>query len=248
MPLPQIQGTSLEIYASCPKKLEYSLRKEIPALSKKALVLRNMVTGAYLKMSRRGRPQPWRQITSEIDKLVFKDLPPRTHPDYENITDELFRKSIRNIRNVKKAWYDPFYLEETYNGFPNMNIGMMVDGVLLHDTIDLVLYNQDELVCCIFTDIEPNLTLMYNSIRLRTQALMLSQELSRPVTRLRSFSWVEDTDKIYVKDLKIHNQEEFMNTTSKTVSHIVNGINNKVFYPAINAQCATCPFANICSF
>lgn len=249
--LPQIPTQNLEIYSRCPKKLEFHLSQgttDTVPLSTLSLALKTIITSAYLKKSRTGKESPWRQVTSAVDKLVYTKLPRRSHPDYEKAASDLFNKSIKYIKQVKKAWYDPYYLSEDFSGFPDLKIGKIIDDTLVHDSIDLVLYNERELVVCTFMDVEPNLPLMYNNIRLRSQALMISRELNKPVTKLRAFSWSTKTDLITVKDLNIHKQLEFMNKTERSMRQIVRGIKNKAFYPSINAQCASCQFVNVCSF
>lgn len=246
-----IPAQKIEIYSKCPRQYEYVDRSNSfgpKLLSPKAQLLKDVVRSSYMKAARHTRTNPWRQVTAEIDKFVFKDLPDKDSANYEEQAEELYKKSIKYIRLLQKQWYDPLFLSEGLDGFPDFKCFYVFGDIIITDAADLVLYNEKELIVCTFTDVEATQAMLYNSIRLRAQALMLYKSLGRNITRLRGMSWDSNTDLISVRDVHVHNHQEFMNKTEKTLIHILNGINNKVFYPAVNEQCSMCPYNRICSF
>lgn len=219
------------------------------ALLPKTQLLKDIVCSAYLRASRQTKKNPWRLITAEIDKFIFADILPREHPDYDTDIDTKFKRSVDYIRSIQKTWYDPYFLTEGMEGFPELKCAYLCPGnILVTDTTDLVIFNEKDLILCRFSNVELTPAVLYNDIRLRAQALMLSKSLGRTVTKLRNMSWEEDKTKISVRDINIHKPVEFMGKTENAILHMVNGIRNKVFYPSINEQCNSCPFNTICSF
>lgn len=243
--------TQLEIYPRCPAQYNYFQKRggiSTVQLLPKTKLFRDIACSTYLKAARNTRINPWRQMTAQIDKFTFADLLPRSHPDYDSDVDTKFKLSLSRIDALKKHWYRPYFLAEGMEGFSGLKTSLSIGGYNLVDTTDLVLFNEKDLILCKFTNIETNQSMLYNNIRMRTQALMLSRNLGRLVTKIRSMSWPEDSEKISVRDINIHNPVEFANKTEAVVSHIVGGIRKEIFYPSVSEQCFTCPFNNICSF
>jgi len=248
---PSFQSEKIEIASRCLKQYQYykDFRfEERTSFSPRTELLRNIVRGAYLALSRQTKTNPWRRVTSEIDKFIYQDVPHRDDPTYDKQVDLLFKKSISYINTVRKVWYKPLFLTEGLEGFPDFKCSFPYYNLMVIDTADLVLFNADDLIICTFSDIELTPSLLYNNMRLRMLALMLESSLKRKVTRLRCMSWARGQDEIDVKDIFIHNHNEFMKKTEKTLMYILSGIKNEIFYPSISEQCNACPFKEICSF
>jgi hypothetical protein len=249
MPLHQVTTPRLKIYSACPKQYEYYLPRELPEeapLSVRTTLLKKIICSAYISAAR-SRRTPWRRMTNILDEYVFSSPPDRTDPLYDQKMDQLFKHSIKLIKFMKKSWYEPHYLNSGLAGFPSLRVGLTYGDILLHDQLDLVLFNENDLILCAFSDIDAPTSLLYNDMKTRAQILLLAKNTGRPVTQVRHFSWPEE-DYIKITNIHLHPQKEFMAKTESAVNHLITGINNKVFYPSISAQCASCPFNSICSF
>lgn len=240
----------VETYSKCPKKFEYSLKAGDPPrfLGPKATLLKRIISDAYLKLARNQQTTAWRSVTSEIDKVIFASVPHRDHLDYDEVIDTYLKQSMKYMDTIRKGWYEPVYLKEELEGFSDLSVGLKIEGTTLHDTIDLVLFDEKELIVCRFSSVEEHAGTLYNDMRFRTQALLVNKRLNRPVTKLRSFVWTEDTEKVSVTDLYVHNNQEFMDKTEAAVRQMLSGIRAGIFYPSVSDQCTSCPFRKICSF
>lgn len=240
----------LETYSKCPKKFEYSLRSGDPPrlLGPKAALLKQIVSDAHLRFTRNQETTAWRSVTAAIDKSIFSELPHRDDPNYDDLIDAFLKKSFRYMEMVRKGWYDPVYMKEELQGFPDLSVTVPMHLAQVHDDIDLVLFDEKDLIVCRFGSIEEHAGTLYNDLRFRAQALLVSKRLGKPVTKLRSLVWTEDTERVSVTDLFIHDQEEFMGKTEGALNQILSGIRAGVFYPSVNEQCKSCPYNRICSF
>ncbi len=207
------------------------------------LLLERCLKGAYINKSRTGIRPSWKSITGTVDKFVFRDV----DIEDQEATKVAYKRSLSYIDSIKKSWFDPLFLTESYDGLCDMKLGMIVgEHSLLHDTVDLILFDEKDVIICQVTDVDDPVSTLYNDIRLRGQALMLSRELGKNVNKIRRITWKKETA-ITVKDIHIHHPEEFNRKTEIAISQMVEGIRNEVFYTSVNTQCLTCPFRKICS-
>ncbi len=206
-------------------------------------LIRKVIRRAYVNKLRSGKSPSWRSITGLIDKICFEGIDTKD----DDAVDEAYRRSLKLINRVQGSWFKPYFVKEDYEGFLDLGLRRSILGFIINDTIDLVLFNEKDVVVCQVTELADNLSPLYNDIRLRGQAWLLAQEIGKYPTQLRRIMW-QPTDKIKIETVNIIKPEEFYDKTQKAIGHIVDAIKYKTFYPSINEQCKTCPFRKKCSF
>ena len=239
----RIDLSSIDTYAKCPRKYSYSLNLIEGVIPEgKSQLLKRIVSNAYFPLQKMGQRKTWRNSMAEIDKYCFGQVD--TTNDEQ--TRSAYKESLSLIGDLKKNWYDFHYMADSVDGISDIPVSLTLpSGVVVSDTLDLILYSKSELILCYFSNIEQPAVSLYNNIRLRGQALLLTEAVKRDVTSIRYYTWI---DKVEIKEIRIRQPQEFMNRTYKTISHIVDGIQGGVFYPSVNEQCLRCPFNKKCSF
>lgn len=242
--LAKISIPEIVAYATCPKKFEYagSSFYHKTGQSVETKFIKTLIQHGYINRARTGLRPSWRPITGLIDKMCFDGID--TSDDVA--VRRAYKRSMQIIKQVQASWFKPYFLDEPYEGFLDLKLERPVWHYLVTDIIDLVLFDEKELIVCEVTDVVYNLTPLYNSIRLRCQALLLAAETGKYPTKLRRITWSDDN--ISVQTVNISKPEEFFGITERVMRQILDGIYYKIFYPAINEQCLTCPFRKKCSF
>lgn len=244
----QIPLDYLAIASECPKKYEYWTTKDhglsTTHLSEDLSLLKKIFKYAYAKKNKFGRRPAWKAITGVIDQNIFRDVDVKDDAQ----VDAAYAKSLKLIEKIRREWYIPVFQEEDFEGLIDWWDGIILpNGYVVTDTLDLILFDKEkDLILCQLSSIESKVSTLYNDIRLRGQALILSNELGRQVTRMRRISWGE-SDKIRVRDIHINEPETFHEKTLKALIHMTNGIKSGALYTSVSEQCYQCPFRKICS-
>lgn len=243
----QIPLDDIVVASMCMKKYEYWTTKDhgvATSLSWDLSLLKEIFKYAYAKKNKFGKRPAWKAITGVIDQQIFKDVDMKD----DSQIDAAYAKSLKLIEKIRREWYVPVFQEEDFEGLVDWWDGIILpNGYVITDTADLILFDEKkDLILCQLSPIESQVSTLYNDIKLRGQALILTNELGQQVTRMRRISWGE-SDKIRVRDIHINEPEKFHDNTLRAMVQITNGIKNRAFYTSVSEQCYTCPFRKICS-
>lgn len=244
-----ISAKEVAIYTQCPKKYEYWVTKrhaldELP-LSSNLLFLKKISKYAYTSRNKSGMRPAWQAVTNFIDKLIFQDV----NMSNEEEVDIAYKRSLSLIEKIRKEWYIPIFCRyDEYSGITDWwDAIVLPNNYIVHDTVDLVLYDgKEDLIICEFSEVEDRPRSIYNDIRLRIQALILSNELGISANSIKRIVWGK-SNKITTQNINIQDPDDFLGKTLNSIMQITTGIKKDVFYVSVSEQCHYCPFRDICS-
>lgn len=227
-------------YMKCPKRAEFSkgfVKKENPIVETITTVVQN----AHLYYSRYGKLPSWNNIRHMITRQI-----------QENMSGLIERKnSIELIVGRIQKWYSEYFIKNyTLPGITNVPLYLSLGHfAVLSDKVPLVLFS-DKIELVDFKEVLG--TVDYQSYE--TGKMRNDFEL-----QLRIWIWwktstilpekysriVIGKEGLKIKTINVERKllEEIV---EPIVKHVVNGIQQRVYYRSRSEQCGNCPFFTVC--
>lgn len=236
----KIPAHEIVTYMKCPKRAEFTrgfVRRPNPLVDAITIVVQK----AHLHYARYGSVPSWSNVRHMITWQIQNDLP--------HLLES--RKNIENMVSRMEKWYSNYFLDQyALPGISNVPLLLSLGhSTTLTDKAPLVLFsNQIELVD--FIEVSDSLEYRkYNTKKMRDDFEL----------QLRLWIWWKTSTILPAKHSRIViGQEslrmETMNVERKVleesvepiVKHVVNGIQQRVYYRSKSEQCNSCPFFDVC--
>lgn len=218
-------------YLACPRRAQAQLDQPRTVVDTGTALVADTIKWAYSSQSGLGHTPSWLEVRREAERRLVD------HIDY---------KGSVQLLTVLSDWYD-HYLERNYDGLPNLPVRLRLDRIVeVADVVPLVLLNKQQVTLC---DFRAGTTL-YSPLAIYKD--MLAQiriwgfwkaSGTMPATYLRyvitptTLKPVELTVLPHVVTDKVE----------PILRHVLRGMRDNIWYPAVSSQCHECPFEANCS-
>ncbi len=239
MSLQPIQLNQIAKYSACAQK--YSLSQiSLPTKTNDGFKdhIKELIKQCYVNRTKSNSDPTWETVKNRINKICFEDADINNKEEF----NEAYKLSIR-LLTVMHHWYYKQFTKDKLTGFVNLPLSYFYGSFSIEETLDLVfLDNKFGIIPVFFSDIP--IAPLYNNIEYKSLLYMLYLETNVAP---------EVTDYLIIKEesvirKRVVNKVEAIKQMGKHINHILTGISNKVFTPAVSEQCDSCEFKSICSF
>lgn len=233
----RISLDDISYFSRCPKL--FSLVKDTSlSVDKRLLVVQQVVQKAYTATIETGFRVQWRRIVGWVDTLIFQDIDINNEESFK-----VTRIAAEQILSFLMSWYHIIYLNDNAGGFPGVKIEQPVgDRFLVYDF--LLAVKPDNIPTILYIDdINRTRAKIFNDIKLRGQAWLLSKSMGSSEIMLQCLCFKPKGgfgfNEVYIEDKDNQNMEEIL-------LQIASSISCNIDYPSVSEDCNICRLKNRC--
>lgn len=230
--------------------MKLSLSKLVNQQTKQPLVetseLIKLIKWAYVYLLRTGKHKDWSSFAEHLDKLAFQDK------DLKDpvIFDNALANSLR-LRGRTNQWFHKNYLTFTGKPYSDLSMEMGISKSIVSGQYDLVLVDNQKVIALEIGENPIPERGTYDSLEQRTKAYLLYRTIGYLPNSIQYLTVPANSEsQLELREFRITStsSKSFTEATYRSILHIVQGIENRVYYPAVSEQCQPCEFRSICKF
>jgi hypothetical protein len=203
-------------------------------------LIENIIKLAYLYLSRKESPAPWKYILSMSQTIYLTEISKIDKSNYKDMEGILTRLSY---------WHSNYYLKDyCIPGITNIPVTMALGySYYYRDTIPILLSGEHlsivDFGLAEFNDWLSGLYI-YNDIEAQARIWGVSQATDLIVKEYIRFLITPKE----IKPVKITIDNNLIMKNNKRLRHIIDGIRNDITYPIRTKECESCPYSKRCSW
>lgn len=241
--MPTVTARRIDLYTRCPKRAQFAWESESET-SLTYRIISNVIKSVYMYQTRKKRIPAFRSIPGWVDRFLQDEI------DINQDAEQQY-KLAKNIIARLHIWYSRHYLEHFCDhGLINLPVTIGIGpSTTYYDQVDIVTVGQPVRIFD-FAEVRDNIefrayngTRVYNDMRVHTKMWTFAKasglelgEYVRLVIGPQS-----------IKPVKIRVLDGMLEKQKRYLQHIIQGIQDQVFYPAFSEQCLNCPYSERCS-
>lgn len=233
----KVSLSQIKAASKCLKYFRFLEQAEPAPESEKLRILKRIIQKCYVQAADTGYKPQWRRIVGWLDKEMFQSI---------DVSDkELFEKTRKQTeRNLKwlRKWYKQMLLPEQVLAYPDILVATQQQNQVLEELLFLVKAG-DVPTVLVLSEVERSKGDIYNDIRLRGMAWMLSESLNQDMIMIQELTVGQD-DKYKKTEVKLGKKEHLR--AKKMIVETAKLIEKGYDFPSVTEQCQTCPFKRRC--
>jgi hypothetical protein len=233
----ELSLSQLKDFSFCPayywfNQKSLSVKKDI-----RLKIITTIIQKCYSRHSETGRYIDWKTILSWINNEIFKVITTDKPESYNLIKS--FTESI--VTPINK-WYFDYYQNHQYDGYINVPISIVSNGIKLIDTIPIIQLS-DNPVLIVINDTATTDLDIYNDFYCRGLLYLLSKNLNNDTLILEHYT-IGTSRKFEIH--KIKSNKKLNDRMEQYIAYLSQSIKAKINYPSFTASCTTCLFKKEC--
>lgn len=232
IPLNDIRAVS-----QCPAY--YKFLKEAPTkpIATKVKIAETVIQKAYVSTATTGFRLEWRNIVSNVDREVFKDID-------TSIAEERTRgtKLSEYILVFLRQWYQKIYCAEEAVGYADISLTAEVDGHIIMTHIPVIKLANDPYIVRV-SDVVYYKGQLYNDIGMRG-LLWIASEALKCKSIVGQHLAIGAQGGLELTEIQIGNNAH--RRTKRAILQALSLIEKGIDFPSVTEKCTTCPFKRRC--
>lgn len=241
-----ISPDDLELYSSCSKKY-FFVKQQVIQKSSFKTILEEEIYAAYLDLLRFKQHTSWGTFTRRLDRKIYSQANLESTETFNQVS-----KLSLLARSRVNSFFHSVYLNEHRQIYAGINFQtghrqLLFQGNILLLTLD----TKEGLGIIIFSNEDLSVSQIKQRLKYRALIWLTYRRLNHlPNTLEIVYIPTDSNKKIEYSILKISKKEikSFTNDTEKAIIHLLDGIQDKVFYPNPGLHCNQCDFKSICGW
>lgn len=229
--MPNLSLDQIKAYSICPR--QFGFRENVQtSFRKNKIIEHELIKQCYVNRSQHGYDPQWDTIKSRVNKYYFDPVDIKDKIAFQNA----YQSSIKTIGKMHN-WYYKIFIQDSRHGISNVPLSVEVSQSVITAFADLILIDKKYGPVPLLFSTEESIFSLANDIGYKTFLWMIMKETGYNC---------KQTELVFeTKYSKLWNHSS-MDTIEKYVNFIVRGIENKVYYPSVSAECNACEFRPIC--
>lgn len=233
-----VRPKNIVTYARCPNRAILSWDDSVQEDPVRKII-ETIVKLSYLYLSRKSAPISWKSILSWSQSVYVQEIAKINTNNYKDMESILSRLS---------HWYNNYYLRDYCTpGITNIPISIALGySCYYRDDIPLLLNGKHLSIVDFGMGLARNLigSDLYNDPQAQVRLWGISQGSDLIIKEYSRFV-ITPTE---IRPIKITIDNNLIMKNNKIIRHIVDGIRERIFYPAPSEQCNNCPYQDRCGW
>ena len=227
--------------SKCPNKRFYSIKyknKVVNTISKDEFIVRNIIKKCFVSSNTKNFYQSiqWNTVKNEIDKACFADIDINDKEQF----DKEYNRSV-SLRQKLHSFYYDYFVDETRDAICNLDTSFDIKDVRVSISIDLVLFDTENLIPVIFIEDGINPEHLSNSLKIKGKCLSLYKNSGYWPDQIGIINIIENKIKItFIKN------NCSLKEIDDAMSILAMSVGANIRYPSVSEQCEVCDFKKIC--
>lgn len=227
----------LKAISQCPAYGKFLKQGEIKPVSQQVAIAEQVIQRCYINTAETGFRLSWRRIVTHVDKEVFQQVDISNKGSYSAA-----KKLSEYILSFIHRWYYDIYMKEDLIGFAQIPLEYELGGLLITDVLPIIKLSNPP--CVLYIDsIVQGKTQLYNDIKVRGLAWLLSQYLKSDIVQVQHLSIQVHGG--FLNDIVTFNKAA-IDRFHKVILQVASLAQAGYYYPSITEKCENCPFSRRC--